>query len=381
MHEPPTREGKPWGNRCGCACLVALLAPFLYIWLIMALSLKPIPFSISWGSLRPAPVIAKSADELPRTEVVGTLDAPLAPGKNIIWCAAYEMAWQELRDQALNGEPVKLEGDPELARQLNASHFEKTWLPDGGYWAVGGDGAKVTKVLGQRSEAFRDLPGFDTTLEPGDLASWAGLTAQVPFDPPYNDWGKKFKFTDSQGATRRVGAFGLRPKDTSGFFDIREQAQFLFMEGRGESWALDLNTRSQPSQIVVAKILPGRTLRATLEECNRRSTPEAQREFSDEVLGVPEFHFRIEKRFKELEGRALLNEAGRGLPLVESGEVLQFDLDRTGAKLRVSARHAFKSESLPFVLDGPFLLYMKVRGAPEPYFVMWVDNAELMRKR
>ena len=358
------QRGQAVGEQVWLCLSRGLATPFLYIWLIMALSLKPIPFSISWGSLRPAPVIAKSADELPRTEVVGTLDAPLAPGKNIIWCAAYEMAWQELRDQALNGEPVKLEGDPELARQLNASHFEKTWLPDGGYWAVGGDGAKVTKVLGQRSEAFRDLPGFDTTLEPGDLASWAGLTAQVPFDPPYNDWGKKFKFTDSQGATRRVGAFGLRPKDTSGFFDIREQAQFLFMEGRGESWALDLNTRSQPSQIVVAKILPGRTLRATLEECNRRSTPEAQREFSDEVLGVPEFHFRIEKRFKELEGRALLNEAGRGLPLVESGEVLQFDLDRTGAKLRVSARHAFMSESLPFVLDGPFLLYMKVARRP-----------------
>ena len=55
------------------------------------------------GEPASAPVIAKSADELPRTEVVGTLDAPLAPGKNIIWCAADEMAWQELRDQALNG--------------------------------------------------------------------------------------------------------------------------------------------------------------------------------------------------------------------------------------------------------------------------------------
>jgi len=33
-----------------------------------------------------------------------------------------------------------------------------------------------------------------------------------------------------------------------------------------------------------------------------------------------------------------------------------------------------------FIGDGPFLVYLKKRGAALPYFVMWVDNDELLCK-
>jgi hypothetical protein len=33
-----------------------------------------------------------------------------------------------------------------------------------------------------------------------------------------------------------------------------------------------------------------------------------------------------------------------------------------------------------YVFDRPFLIYLKKRGATRPYFAMWVDNAELLRR-
>jgi hypothetical protein len=33
------------------------------------------------------------------------------------------------------------------------------------------------------------------------------------------------------------------------------------------------------------------------------------------------------------------------------------------------------------VFDRPFLVYMQKRGAEQPFFVMWVDNAELLVRR
>jgi hypothetical protein len=33
-----------------------------------------------------------------------------------------------------------------------------------------------------------------------------------------------------------------------------------------------------------------------------------------------------------------------------------------------------------FVLDRPFLLYLKKPNAKWPFFAMWVDNAELLRR-
>ncbi len=33
-----------------------------------------------------------------------------------------------------------------------------------------------------------------------------------------------------------------------------------------------------------------------------------------------------------------------------------------------------------FEFNRPFLLYIKKRGADYPFFVMWMDNAELLQK-
>jgi len=34
-----------------------------------------------------------------------------------------------------------------------------------------------------------------------------------------------------------------------------------------------------------------------------------------------------------------------------------------------------------FLFNQPFLVYMKKRNADQPFFVMWVDNAELLVRR
>ncbi len=39
-----------------------------------------------------------------------------------------------------------------------------------------------------------------------------------------------------------------------------------------------------------------------------------------------------------------------------------------------------KPMAIHFVCDHPFLIVVKKRGAKRPFFVMWVDNAELLCK-
>ncbi len=33
-----------------------------------------------------------------------------------------------------------------------------------------------------------------------------------------------------------------------------------------------------------------------------------------------------------------------------------------------------------YIVNRPFLIYIRKRGADRPFFVMWVDNAELLSK-
>lgn len=62
-------------------------------------------------------------------------------------------------------------------------------------------------------------------------------------------------------------------------------------------------------------------------------------------------------------------------------QVIRFRLDRNGAELASQAKIHAKPAPTEFVFDQPFLLSIKKRGAQHPFFVMWVDNAELLVKR
>jgi len=59
-------------------------------------------------------------------------------------------------------------------------------------------------------------------------------------------------------------------------------------------------------------------------------------------------------------------------------QTIRFRLDRSGAELASEARMPCAPAATHYVCDRPFLIVMKKRGAERPFFVMWVDNAELL---
>lgn len=87
--------------------------------------------------------------------------------------------------------------------------------------------------------------------------------------------------------------------------------------------------------------------------------------------------WRIDHRFTELIGKVVAN-ANPPMPIVEAIQTIEFRLDRSGAVLESESTLAVESSPRHFDFDRPFLVYMQKRGAERPFFVMWVDNAELL---
>ncbi len=87
--------------------------------------------------------------------------------------------------------------------------------------------------------------------------------------------------------------------------------------------------------------------------------------------------WRIDHRFRELIGKFITN-AGSAMPIVEALQTIEFRLDRSGAA--VESESLVTASAIPrfLVFDRPFLVYMQRRDADWPFFVMWVDNAELL---
>jgi hypothetical protein len=335
------------------------------------------------------------SEALKQTVIVPTLDSPCPPGKNVIWCSSFQLAWNELRDKVI-GAPLQVIGAEEVAARLNEAKQSTADLERNSFYAAGGwikDGivGKIRTDMGAKFPSHV-LPDFSGYTE--GILAYSYLTAHVPFKYPFCELNNGLAFADSQGADTQVAGFGLWNAWREERTKIREQMEVLYCHlsappGRRlelQECAIDLCKYSQPYQIVLAIVEPNESLAQTLEYVGlriRQSRSEAYYEarsrFEEiDVLQVPEMLWRIDYRFLELIGKAVANV---GMPIAEAMQTIEFRLDRSGAEVENEGLMSVKAIPRHFVFNRPFLVYMQKRGAEQAFFVMWVDNAELLVRR
>lgn len=357
------------------------------------------PLSAS-NELKTLPTFDGGSEQLKATEIVPTLNTPIPAGKNAVWCASFLSAWKAL-DQDVAGEMIALDGDPELAKFLNTAKDPRPHIPESALYVA--TGRVQNGIIAQVHNALRErfpekkLPNFDD-LAQNSFIAYSYLEAGVKFSLPYRQNLGPLVFIDGTGNKVEINSFGLSTEDRYKYKNVRAQARVLFWKSEGgdggPEFAIDLCSDSKPSEIVVARIAAQPTLAAALdrvekEVANMALSVKGQtaniakhlREIgpTDAVL-VPDFYWSISHHFSQLEGRAFLNAKLRGQQLVMARDEIVFRLNKSGAELKAESRLVVRTQSRHFFCDRPFLIYMKKRGAEMPYFVMWVDNAELMSR-
>lgn len=316
-----------------------------------------------------------------RTVIVPTLDTPSPKGKNVIWCASFQLAWNHLCDDVMK-EPVKLNGAQEIADRLNKSELLEADLPEDSYYAVAGKGSDgiYTKI---RNEMARRFPGYTPNLpseKNASILAYAYLQAKVPFKYTYQD--TSMDFTDSAGKKTGVDGFGVFKEFMPD--KLRPQVQILYRNSENEI-IIDPCKVSKPNQLILARIPPKETLAATVVEAERLISTQGLHGQAAELdacgfMNVPNVRFFLKHHYAEFEGTSCLNKAADGLSVTEARQDIRFQLDKTGARLKSEAEVVALAVPSFYYFDRPFLIMMKKRGALHPFFVMWVDNAELLCK-
>lgn len=327
--------------------------------------------------------------QLPRTQIVLTLDSPVEKGKNLIWCAAFQATWKKLQND-LAKEPVQLIGAETACALLNASPVPE--VPDGAlYTATGWEDKGILDTI--RNDMAARFPGSAVPsfpgIEDGSFVAFGHLESRCKFAIPYFDSTSSVEFKDSNGAISKIRTFGIRPKDDFAYPRLREQVEVLFSK-RGEhngleAFALNLCKDSVSSQVVFARTALAGSLKETLDRIENeivvyQDSDENHGFGPNDVLLVPEIAYRIAHGFDELEKRAFVNATLAGQIMDVAQQDIEFRLDRSGAELLAEVKMYYLSGPSRFIGDGPFLVYLKKRGAALPYFVMWVDNDELLCK-
>jgi hypothetical protein len=103
------------------------------------------------------PALATTPAALADTAVVPTLDTPIARESNAVWCATFQLAWQQLRRTGLHEC-----ADQPTAQRLNAATIDPACLPADARIAVGAGEAGKQALLDQLS----DVSGAEAALAP-----------------------------------------------------------------------------------------------------------------------------------------------------------------------------------------------------------------------
>lgn len=338
----------------------------------------------------PLPSVRPSRD-LNATLMVATLETPLPEGKSVIWCGAFQLAWNRLKSDVVR-EPLRVQGADALCTTLNSSPFGDADLaPDSFYAAAGMTTDGILNRI--RSEMKGRFPEIQPSLPEGaDLSAvaYAYLAATLKFKHAYRDQQEGIAFREGSGNLKRVRGFGVLPRDAHHFHDAFYQPWVLHHGSANpvDEVVVDLDPTSSPHQILVAMMKRPASLAEAVSWVHEKTRGDEARGFmGGETLLVPEVAIGILHRFAELEGKVVLNKALQGNFISVAQQSVQFRLHRGGAELRAEAALATakaagpREKPLQIIFDRPFLLIMKRRASPRPYFAAWVDNVELLESR
>jgi len=293
-----------------------------------------------------------------------------------------------------------------LAARLNQAKVSEADLKEESFYATAGfvrDGI-LEQIQKQMSKRFpsEPVPVFSELYKklPEPIAAYSFLSVDVRFKYPFYIFKSAFKFEDSNGTRTGVTAFcgQTEPRD-SDYQQVREQVEILYYK-YGDSpetteFAVDLCKHTQPYQVVLA-CMPRRNILGEAVAEVKQKISEFKHDPYYEVLRklrpidtliVPDVLYKLTHHFKELLGKYLGNQKWRDYFFFEAMQMIDFSLSRTGVILKSEARIGAASrrrrrieEPRKLHFNRPFLIYVQKREAgTSPFFVMWVDNTELMQ--
>lgn len=323
----------------------------------------------SYQYFQKAPAYSGSSESLNQTIIVPTLDSPIEENKNVIWSSAFQLALNELPGDVTS----------EFSEVVDSNTIARRSY----YTAVGKFSDGIIEVI--KNDMAQDFPkhSIPEFTKSYDMLVYSYLDLNVPFKYPFPQYNNDFIFTDSQGRETNVKSFGLW--ESLKYTDIIKQVTLLYSsldsneykDGKHvKEFAIDLCKHSDPYQVIVSVVEPNQTLGETIKYVEKniedfKTTKEASNKtkFSGyDILLVPEMFWQINHQFIELKN-------------VEAYQGISFRLDRGGTILEDKSNPMKKLIDRRFEFNRPFMLYVKKRDSGQPFFVMWIDNAELLSKK
>jgi len=335
---------------------------------------------------------------------------PMPPAGSALWCASTHAAWKQLPALLKVSAPV-FTSQRELSAWMNTAADPAGYVPAGSLFSLAGPASADT--IARIHDGVQRQFGEPVMLPlvpggPDDFIAFARLQVAANFPVPYANRQGGLPFRDASGKTTTVRAFGNVPGSGEELLPgLSQQPRVLYADpepkpgGAGkpgtDEFAINLSGNTADVQVIVACVARPAALHAAWEHVEKRSR-QCAAELSDAENGPPEQRLNAVLGFP-VSGRLAVPllgfEAASYLPDLQhpyesppgwrintAAQVIQFSLDRTGARLKAETAISVAAAEMPtnrdYIFDRPFLLAMRQREAAAPFFLLWVDDAAAM---
>jgi len=345
----------------------------------------------SSNNSEPKAVFKGNSTELKQTEIIGTLDSEIKPGKNMIWCSTLISAWKEI-DKKITQEAPELLEENTLVSKLNKAKDPANYVPDEASYSNAGmikDGIleEVKKDLAEKFPG-KSMPDFKN-LGPEAIIAYAYLRAGIKFDIAYHENDDSLDFKDSSGKETEVKSFGIFGHNT--FHEqMASQIRVLYAKGFDEEkeFIVDLDFRSEKYQILLASVKPKKTTQEIVSYIHELISIGFKRMFhKSHKLIVPQTVWKISHSYEDLLNKKFKNPELKDYFLVRALQDIEFKLYNRGAEVESEVMMDAVKSAAPredfdgrYIFNKPFYILMMKRGEVNPFFFMYVDNAELLDK-
>jgi hypothetical protein len=306
-----------------------------------------------------------SLSSLKQTEFVPTLENRIPGNANVIYAPAFLFAWNKI-EETLKSETITENTNSDEFVLLTKSKSYEHVLADNEY--------SVTTEINGREIIARAF--FNKTL---------------PFETKLQSLEKPIQFK-----SEKVLAFGMQYFDE----DAVKFSRILHYQD-DDNFILQLAPKDKQHEIILVKGLPAYNTFSEAVNYTRDRIETGKKELTDptgrwryeikreDIFSIPVIKFNIDTDYKNIEGQNFKTKDKASHVVAEAYQRTGFILNENGAVIESEAIAVTDSSVVvvapprpkKMIFDKPFLVIVKRVDQKNPYFVMKVDNAELLVRK
>ncbi len=300
---------------------------------------------------------------------------------NYVWGGAMNLAWNDLSKNIIK-EKIALKTNDKNAvgiiNKLNKPPFTINDLDGKSYYIKSGYGQKTLDIINKESrkkfphKSFADLTG---PLNDSDIIAYASFLKQVYFPIP-------FTVNETNFLGQKVKGF------YAGNEDERDNVKIIDYEN-DDHFIISLQLKDSSDQLILAKGYDMTNPAIVVKAINDNMSEYWRSMSHRDDFEAPKINLDQHRDYVELIQKQFANKGFEKYVIGEMFENIKFTMDEKGAKAENEAeiRPVAMSISLEpqpkpkhLVLDKPFWVVMQRKDSKNPYFLLGVNNTELMEK-